>query len=135
MSTKTLVFFCNWSTYPGLQLSRNPLATPSDEEKMMVSMCSGRISPELILEAFRRGAWGVMITACPQDKCEHDGNYKTAGRIFLLKTMLRQIGVDSNRLRLEWIDKGESAKLKSAVDSFVDEVENMGPIHIEGFAA
>ena len=127
MSAKTVVFFCNWSAYPGLQLSQNPLAAPDTDEKMLVSMCSGRISPELILEAFRKGAWGVLITACPVDKCEHNGNYKTFGRITLLKTMLQQIGVDSNRLRLEWIDKGEAAQLKKAIDLFNDEIKGLGP--------
>ncbi len=128
MSAKTVIFFCNWSAYPGMQMSQNPLAPLESENKMMVSMCSGRISPELILEAFRKGAWGVLITACPVDKCEHYGNYKTFGRISLLKTMLRQIGVDSNRLRLEWIDKGEAAKLKQAVESFTNEMETLGPL-------
>jgi len=127
MNPKTVVFFCNWSAYPGLQLSQNPLAVPDTDEKMLVSMCSGRISPELILEAFRKGAWGVLITACPVDKCEHNGNYKTFGRITLLKTMLQQIGVDSNRLRLEWIDKGEAAKLKKAIGVFNEEIKGLGP--------
>jgi F420-non-reducing hydrogenase iron-sulfur subunit len=129
MNAKTVVFFCNWSAYPGLQMSQNPLEKPDVDHKLMVSMCSGRISPELILEAFRRGAWGVLITACPKDKCEHDGNYKTYGRIALLKTMLQQIGVDSSRLQLEWIDKGEAAKLKSAMDAFAQAMEALGPIH------
>lgn len=129
MSAKTVVFFCNWSAYPGLQLSQNPLAKPDTDEKMLVSMCSGRISPELILEAFRKGAWGVLITACPVDKCEHDGNYKTYGRIMLLKTMLQQIGVDANRLKLEWIDKGEAAKLKQAIDMFNNEIKELGPVN------
>ena len=127
MNAKTVIFFCNWSAYPGMQLSENPLAKAELEQKMLVSMCSGRISPELILEAFRKGAWGVLITACPVDKCEHNGNYKTFGRITLLKTMLQQIGVDSNRLRLEWIDKGEAAKLKKAIDLFNDEMKGLGP--------
>jgi len=135
MSAKAVIFFCNWSAYPGMQLSENPLEKTESEYKMLVSMCSGRISPELILGAFRKGAWGVLITACPADKCEHDGNYKTYGRITLLKTILQQIGIDSNRLKLEWIDKGEAAKLRGAIDSFMDEVRRLGPISLSGLAA
>ncbi|MFH1941808.1 MAG: hydrogenase iron-sulfur subunit [bacterium] len=132
MNPKTVVFFCNWSAYPGLQLSQNPFEKPDLDHKLMVSMCSGRISPELILEAFRRGAWGVLITACPKDKCEHDGNYKTYGRIALLKTMLQQIGVDSSRLQLEWIDKGEAAKLQGTIQSFTKMISQLGPLNING---
>ena len=99
----------------------------------MVSMCSGRVSPELIVQSFQNGAWGVMVAACPPDSCEHDGNYRTVGRIALLKTMLQQLGVDSQRLRLEWIDKGEAAKLKQTVDGFVAGMDNLGPVSIDGF--
>jgi len=129
MKPKTVIFFCNWSTYPGLQLSQNLIDESDSVYKMLVTMCSGRISPELILEAFRSGAWGVMITACPKDSCEHDGNYKTVGRIALLKMMLTQLGLDSKRLKMEWIDKGEVSKFKQAVDTFVNEIRELGPMN------
>ena len=132
MNAKAVIFFCNWSAYPGLQLSQNPLEKADPGHKMMVSMCSGRISPEIILEAFKKGAWGVLITACPEDKCEHDGNYRTYGRIVLLKIMLRQMGMDSERLRLAWIDKGEAAKLQDAINTFMGDVEKLGPVNILG---
>jgi coenzyme F420-reducing hydrogenase delta subunit len=129
MKPKTVIFFCNWSAYPGLQLSENIVGESDSVSKMLVTMCSGRISPELILEAFYRGAWGVLITACPKDSCEHDGNYKTTGRIALLKMMLTQLGVDSKRLKMEWVDKGEVSKLKQAVDTFVNEMSHLGPVN------
>ena len=136
MKPKTVIFFCNWSSYPGLQMSRlsDSLSKKESEEKMMVSMCSGRLSPELIVESFKRGAWGVMVAACPPESCEHNGNYRTFGRISLLKNMLDQLGMDSKRLRLEWIDKGEAAKLKQAVDGFVGEITKLGPLTIPGLA-
>lgn len=128
MKTKTVVFYCNWSTYPGLQFSRILSQQTDNQHKFLVSMCSGRISPELILQTFQKGVSGVLITACPEEKCEHDGNYKTVGRITLLKMMLYQIGINPDRLRLEWVDKGESAKLQQIVNNFVDDINNLGPI-------
>jgi coenzyme F420-reducing hydrogenase delta subunit len=128
MSAKAVIFYCNWSSYPGLQLSQSVLEEPDQEKKLLVSMCSGRISPELIIQSFQHGAWGVMVTACPQDSCEHHGNYRTVARIKLLKNMLESMGYDSKRLKLEWIDKGEAAKLKEAVNTFIGEIEKLGPI-------
>lgn len=130
MNAKTVIFFCNWSAYPGMQLSQNPLEKYDSDQRLLVSMCSGRISPELILKAFRKGAWGVLITACPVEKCEHDGNYKTYGRIVLLKMMLQQIGIDSERLRLEWIDKGEAVKLGQAIKDFNHKINELGPVQL-----
>jgi coenzyme F420-reducing hydrogenase delta subunit len=130
MNGKAVIFFCNWSSYPGLQLTENLLESSSDtpDKKLMVSMCSGRVSTELIVQAFHKGASGVMVTACPVDKCEHDGNYRTVARISLLKNILLQLGYDPNRLKLEWIDKGEAGKLDQAINTFMAEIDQFGPL-------
>jgi coenzyme F420-reducing hydrogenase delta subunit len=91
-------------------------------------MCTGRIAPELILQAFDRGVWGVLIAACPIGECEHDGNYIALKRILLLKQMLRQFNIDSERVRLEWVASGESAKLRNAMNEFHDKLAKLGPI-------
>jgi F420-non-reducing hydrogenase iron-sulfur subunit len=132
MDLKTVVFYCNWSSYPGLQLSRSALEQEDSNNKLLVSMCSGRVSPELIVNSFKHGAWGVMVAACPADSCEHDGNYRTVGRIALLKNMLEQLGIASERLKLEWIDKGEAGKLQGAIKAFNETVEKLGPVNISG---
>jgi coenzyme F420-reducing hydrogenase delta subunit len=128
MNPKAIVFCCSWSSYPGLQLSQLPIKETDPEYKVIINMCAGRITPELILEAFQKGAWGVMIAGCPVDKCEHDGNYKTRRRILLTKRLLAELGIEPERLMLEWIDKGESQKFKDTVSAFIENMKNLGPI-------
>ena len=128
MDTKAIIFCCNWSVYPGLQLSEDTTVEPDPEYKIIVNMCSGRLSPELILETLKDSAWGILIAACPVEECEHDGNYKTRRRVLLLKKVLEQFGVEPQRLKLEWIDKGESVKFKKAISTFLDELKELGPI-------
>ena len=128
MNSKAIIFCCNWSVYPGLQLSEDVTVKPDPEYKIIVNMCSGRLSPELILEALTNSAWGVMIAACPMEECEHDGNYKTRRRVLLLKKVLEQFGVEPQRLKLEWIDKGEIMKFKKSIGSFIEDLKKLGPI-------
>lgn len=128
MSVKTITFFCEWSSYPGLQLTLFPGEETDSNHKMMVAMCQGRISPELILEAFSNGAAGVMIACCPPDECEHDANYKAVRRFFLLKSILREFGINPKRLRIEKVSKGDAAGLKKIQKSFESEIEELGPI-------
>jgi coenzyme F420-reducing hydrogenase delta subunit/formate hydrogenlyase subunit 6/NADH:ubiquinone oxidoreductase subunit I len=124
---KLVVFACNWSMFPGLQLSESPtlVKTPYG---IIVSMCSGRVAPELILNAFQEGAWGVMVAGCPPEECDHNGNYKTRRRLVLLKNILKELNIDSKRIKLEWFSTKESAKLQSTINNFVKELDKMGPI-------
>jgi coenzyme F420-reducing hydrogenase delta subunit/NAD-dependent dihydropyrimidine dehydrogenase PreA subunit len=127
---KAIIFCCNWSMFPGMQLSESPtlVKTPYG---IIVSMCSGRIAPELILNAFEKGAWGVMVAGCPPEECDHDGNYKTRRRLVLLKYVLKELNIDPKRLKLEWFSTGESAKLQNAINGFIKDLEKLGPINKE----
>ncbi|KYK21373.1 coenzyme F420-reducing hydrogenase [Thermoplasmatales archaeon SG8-52-4] len=124
---KLVVFACNWSMFPGLQLSESPtlVKTPYG---IIVSMCSGRVAPELILNAFQEGAWGVLVAGCPPEECDHDGNYKTRRRLVLLRNILKELNIDSKRIKLEWFSTKESAKLQSVINDFMKELDKMGPI-------
>ena len=77
MKPRVVIFCCSWATYPGFQLSELQEGKTDSEYRVVITMCSGRVSPELIIESFNNGAWGVMIAGCPVGECEHDGNYKT----------------------------------------------------------
>jgi coenzyme F420-reducing hydrogenase delta subunit/formate hydrogenlyase subunit 6/NADH:ubiquinone oxidoreductase subunit I len=127
---KAVIFACNWSLFPGLQLSESPtlLKTPYS---IIVSMCSGRVSPELILNAFEEGAWGVMVAGCPPEECDHDGNYKTRRRLVLLKNVLKELNIEPERINLEWFSTGESGKLSKSIDDYIKKLEKLGPIKLE----
>ena len=114
---KALIFICNWSLFPGMQLSESPtiVKTPYG---VIVSMCSGRVAPELILNAFEKGAWGVMVAGCPPEECDHDGNYKARRRLVLLKNVLKELNIEPERVKIEWFSTGESAKLSKSIPIF-----------------
>ena len=124
---KLIVFACNWSLFSGMQLSESPtlIKTPYG---VIVSMCSGRVAPELVLDSLEKGAWGVMVAGCPPEECDHDGNYKTRRRLVLLRNVLKELNIDPKRIKLEWFSTGESAKLSKAIDEYVKELDKMGPI-------
>jgi len=124
---KLVVFACNWSMFPGMQLSESPILVKT-QYGIIVSMCSGRVAPELVLNAFEEGAWGVMVAGCPPEECDHGGNYKTRRRLVLLKNVLKELNIDPKRIKLEWFSTGESAKLELEISNFVKELDKLGPI-------
>lgn len=126
-SVKITAFCCNWSVKPGLRLSNLPT---DEKDKTIVTMCTGRVGPELAMQAFEYGAWGVLICTCPLGECKHDANYKTLRRVILLKRMLSQLNVEPERVRIEWVDTGEVGKLQNAMQVFYNEMKKLGPIKL-----
>jgi len=125
---KVVTLCCNWSIYPGLQLSRiESTGAGNTASGIVVTVCAGRIDSGMILDAFCWGAWGVMIACLPLGECEHDGNYRVQERCTLVSRLLHILGIESQRLRLEHFASGEAQKLKNAVDSFVSEIASLGP--------
>jgi coenzyme F420-reducing hydrogenase delta subunit len=93
-------------------------------------MCSGRVDPLFILKAFNSGADGVMITGCHPGDCHYlTGNYKTERRLMLLKNMLPQLGIETERLKLDWISASEGTKFRDTVNDFIDKITEFGPLH------
>jgi coenzyme F420-reducing hydrogenase delta subunit len=80
------------------------------------------------MEAFRLGADGVMVAGCHPGDCHYiGGNYRTRRRIALLRSLLRQFGLNSQRLELAWISAGEAEKFATTINSFVERITELGP--------
>ena len=95
-------------------------------------MCSGRVDPSFVLKAFKLGADGVMIGGCHIGDCHYsEGNYKTLRRVELLKIMLKEFGIDSKRLRLEWISASEAEKFADVTMDFEKQVREIGPLQLQ----
>ena len=93
--------------------------------------CTGRIDPQHILWAFREGADGVLVGGCHPGDCHYEeGNHKTMRRVQYLRRMLEDMGVEPERLHLEWISAAEGEKLVHVMSDFTDEVRGLGPLEL-----
>jgi F420-non-reducing hydrogenase iron-sulfur subunit len=90
--------------------------------------CSGRISPELVLHAFRSGADGVMVLGCHIGDCHYStGNHRTAKRMPILKNLLGYTGIDPERLAVNWVSAAEGEKFATVVKDFTEKIRAMQP--------
>ena len=126
---KIVVFCCNWCSYAGADLAGTSRLKIKPYFRIIRTMCSGRIEPTFIFHAFAQGADGVMVAGCHPGDCHYStGNYKARRRIMLVKNMLPQLGIESDRLRLEWISAAEATRFQSTVNGFIDEITELGPL-------
>jgi len=82
-------------------------------------MCSGRVDPQFVLEAFAKGADGVLIGGCHIGDCHYvEGNYKAVRRVRMLRRVLLGMGIEADRFRLEWISASEGEKVKLVITTW-----------------
>ena len=125
---KIAAFLCNWCSYAGADLAGTSRIKYPENVLPIRVMCSGRVEPEFVLEALKRGADGVLISGCHPGDCHYQtGNYKARRRVHLLKKMLEQFSIDPRRVRLEFVSASEGQKFASVVTEFVDELKKIGP--------
>jgi len=126
---RIVAFFCNWCTYTAADLAGVSRLRHAPNARIIRVMCSGRLDPQFILDAFARGADGVLIGGCHPGDCHYmEGNYKTLRRARLLERMLDDMGIHRDRFRLEWISASEGEKVKSTINDMVARVRALGPL-------
>ncbi|HEY3251201.1 MAG TPA: hydrogenase iron-sulfur subunit [Ignavibacteria bacterium] len=128
---KIIAFFCNWCTYTAADLAGVSRMKYAPNVRVIRIMCSGRVDPQFILQAFASGADGVLIGGCHPGDCHYsEGNYKMLRRFRLLQKILKIMGVEEDRCRLEWISASEGDKVKSVINDMVERVKKLGPLGI-----
>ena len=126
---KIVGFLCNWCSYRGADLAGTARIKYAPNVRIIRVMCSARIEPVFILKAFQSGADGVLILGCHPGDCHYqEGNYKTMRRMPLLKKMLAQMGIEDDRVKLDWVSASEGEKFASVVNDITDKVRALGPL-------
>jgi F420-non-reducing hydrogenase iron-sulfur subunit len=126
---KIIAFCCSWCSYAGADLAGvSRLQYPTNIEIIRV-MCSGRIDPTFVLEAFKNGADGVLVAGChiPSDCHYLSGNLRAQRRIAMTKILLEQLGLEPERLRLEWVSASEGDKFAAVVKEMTERIKELGP--------
>ena len=127
---KIVAFLCNWCSYRAADLAGTARITYEPNVRMLRVMCSGRVDPQFVLKALSLGADGVMIAGCHPGECHYlEQNYKTMRRFAMLRHTLKALGIEEERVRLQWASAAEGAQLASAINEMVEQVRALGPLN------
>ena len=122
-------FLCNWCAYEAADSAGRSQKSYPVNLKIIRVMCSGRVDPCLILEAFHQGADGVVVMACRRGECHYKtGNLQALKRHVLLTATLQTLKIGTDRLRLEWISAGDKDKLVQVACEMTESLKKLGPM-------
>jgi coenzyme F420-reducing hydrogenase delta subunit len=100
------------------------------EIRLIRVMCSGRVDLEFILRAFSKGMDGVFIGGCRLNECNYvtHGNYDAFCNVFLCRKIMELLGLNPERLSIEFMSAGDGILLTEVIDDFTSKVEKLGPL-------
>ena len=130
---KVAVFLCNWAVYAGAD---NVVARLSSLPNVLTIrvMCSGQVSPEVIMRTFRAGVDGVLVLGCHDGDCHYiRSGHRVARRVPLVRDLVDYVSIDPGRLRLDR-GSGDPSRALELAQQFVGELRALGPIGDEGGA-
>ncbi|CAK0754532.1 F420-non-reducing hydrogenase iron-sulfur subunit [Gammaproteobacteria bacterium] len=125
---KIVAFLCKWCSSAGSDLAGvSRIQYPANATPITV-MCSGSVSPQYILSAFKKGADGVLVSGCHIGDCHYmEGNYLARRKIYLVNELLQFIGIEPQRFRMSWVSAAEGAKFAKVIKDFVEDLKPLGP--------
>lgn len=127
---KVIGILCNWCSYDGADAAGRARRTYPPGFLPLRVMCSGRVDPQLVMEAFAQGADGVLVLGCHPGGCHYrTGNEEALRRVSLLRRLLDQMGIDQDRLRLDWVSASQGEHLAEVVSRMIDRLGRLGPLH------
>jgi coenzyme F420-reducing hydrogenase delta subunit len=125
---RIVAFLCNWCAYAGADLAGTQRLNYPPNVRVIRLMCTGRVDPGFIVEAFLEGADGVIVAGCHPGECHYEsGNRLAERRMTTLQKLLDFIGVEEARVRLTWVSAAEGRKFAQLVETTVEELRALGP--------
>lgn len=122
---KVVCFSCDFGW--GYVSGHNKLG--ADIENWIHVTCSSKVDSAYILEAFEKGADGVLILGCPEGRCHfEDGNFRTEKKVYLLQKVLEAYGIERERLRMVLSNNPDGKEIPRLVEEMKELLIRLGPM-------
>ncbi|MEM1798667.1 MAG: hydrogenase iron-sulfur subunit, partial [Candidatus Jordarchaeales archaeon] len=92
--------------------------------KVMEVPCTAVIDPQEILRALTDGVDGVLIVGCFEKRCHFDRGVRAMGaKVALLKAMLKQLGMNPQRVQMVNVDCAEADRFVNAAKQMIAQLQ------------
>ena len=125
---KVIAFLCKWCSSNAADLAGVSRMKYPENVISIETPCSGRVDPNYVFDSLVDGADGVIVAGCHPGDCHYVvGNYKTLKRMHLVMELAKQLGIEEERIRLEWISSAEAKKYVTVMSDFIEKLKHLPP--------
>jgi F420-non-reducing hydrogenase iron-sulfur subunit len=130
---RIVAFVCNWCAYAGADKAGASQTPYSENLRLVRIMCTGRMDPQLALMAYDEGADGVLVLGCHPGDCHYkEQNLRMLLRHRLFLRLLRQVGIEEERCRLDFVSAAEGERFARVATEMVETIRRLGPMRRTG---
>jgi len=127
-SPRILAFCCHFCAYAAADLAGSKRMQYPAGVRIIHTPCTGNLEMEHILEAFEKGADGVLVVGCLEGGCHFvEGNLRARRRIDRVRSMLAEIGLGGERLQMVNISDSMAGAFVQHIEEIVETVRSLGP--------
>lgn len=124
-----IVFACNWGGYPAAKMAGKERAKYPPSVKIIRVMCGGSVDMGILMQTLERGADGVIIAGCEEDRCHFkSGNAKSMEGVDRLKRLISILGLDARRIKVLRMHPADGIGFAEKISEYVEEIRQLGPI-------
>ncbi|MCX8168677.1 MAG: hydrogenase iron-sulfur subunit [Candidatus Methanomethylicia archaeon] len=130
---RILAFFDESCTYRAADLAGTSRLTYSDKVRIISVPSASRLTPKIILSAFKYGADGVFIGDClPGASPYHPKVLDVINDIInSTRTQMRKYRIDVRRLKFDTIAVDQAERLIKDLEDLISIVNRLGPLKVE----
>jgi F420-non-reducing hydrogenase iron-sulfur subunit len=125
---KVIIFACHYCAYSAADLAGSMRLEYSPNVRIVRLMCTGKVDTLHLLKAFEDGADAVYVAGCEEGSCHYqEGNLRAKMKVRQAKQMLKEIGIEPERLEMYHIAASNSVLFAKAADEMTERARKLGP--------
>jgi coenzyme F420-reducing hydrogenase delta subunit len=96
--------------------------------KIIIVPCSGKVDVIHLLRAIQKGADGAYVVGCLEGTCHfNEGNFRARERVDYVRTLLAEIGIEGDRVRMYNLSSGEGPTFAAYAQEMAEHIQSLGP--------
>jgi F420-non-reducing hydrogenase iron-sulfur subunit len=125
---KVVAFCCHYCSYSAADLAGSMRLEYAPNIRIIKLMCTGKIDTVLLLKAFEDNADAVFVAGCEEGSCHFiEGNLRAKKRVAQAKQMLKEVGIEPERLEMYNISASNATLFAKASDDMTAIAVKLGP--------
>lgn len=123
-----VAFCCHYCAYTAADMAGSLRLSYPPNVKIIRVPCSGKVDVIHLMQAIERGADGVYVAGCLEGDCHFkSGNAKAARRVAYVKRLLKDIGIEPERIEMIMVSAGMGERFAAVAEEFTAKIRRLGP--------